>query len=41
MEWLVGALAVMWLGLGAYVALLAVRQQRIARRLSFLEKDHE
>jgi len=40
-HWLIAANAVIWIGIGAYVAFLASAQKNIARRLTALEKDDE
>lgn len=37
--WLLGANAVVWLGLGAYVALLGARQRALAARLAQWERS--
>ena len=39
LSWLMSANCVIWLGLGAYAAFLALRQGDIDRRLRALERD--
>lgn len=39
MLWLMGANAVLWAGLGAYVAFMLERQRRLERRLARLERE--
>ena len=38
LTWLMAANAVVWLGLGAYVAFLAARQRGLAQRLAQWER---
>lgn len=39
--WLAAANAIVWLGLGAYIALLAAKQRQILRQLKTLENRHD
>lgn len=39
--WLVVANAIIWIGLGAYVAFLASRQNALARQLKLVEHEHD
>ncbi len=40
--WLISASAAIWLGLGAYLAFLAVKQGELAKRLARMEHtNHE
>jgi CcmD family protein len=41
LEWVIGASAVIWLSIAAYVAFIAYRQKDIDRRLALLEEEHE
>ena len=38
--WLMSASFVIWIGLAAYAAFLALRQRELDRRLRALESDH-
>lgn len=40
-NWLMGANAALWLGLGAYVAFLARAQKNLERRVRQWENDHD
>ncbi|MCQ2444508.1 MAG: CcmD family protein [Mailhella sp.] len=40
-HWLMMANAVIWIGIGAYVAFLASAQRKTERRLAALENDDE
>ncbi len=39
--WLAAGNAIVWLGLGAYLALLGARQRQLLRQLKNLELEHE
>lgn len=42
MTWIIVTNAIVWIGIGAYVAFLAARQRALALRLSQLEMlDHD
>ena len=41
LNWLMGANAVLWVGLGLYMALMLVRQRALERRLKRLEEEHD
>ena len=40
-HWVLAASAVIWLGLGAYLAFMAARQRDVEQRLSALENTDE
>ena len=40
LSWLLAASFVIWIGLAAYAAFLALRQRDLERRLSALEGNH-
>lgn len=40
-DWLMGANAALWLGLGAYLAFLARTQKHLQRRVRQWENDHD
>ena len=40
-HWVLAASAVIWLGLGAYLAFMAVRQKELEQRLRALEDTDE
>lgn len=39
--WLAAANALVWFGLGAYIAYIATRQRQLARQLKNLETDYD
>ena len=41
LHWLMAANAVLWIGLGLYMAFLASSQKKLERRLAQWENDHD
>ena len=39
--WLAAANALIWIALGAYISLLAIKQRQLALRLKSLESEHD
>lgn len=39
--YVISASAIVWLGLGAYIAFIAKRQKTLNNRLDYLEQNHD